>query len=362
VGKTTFLLHFLSQSRLEPSQKLYVSADNLYFVEHSLVSLVDQFVKELDGQLIAIDEIHKYQNWNQELKNIYDSYPQINILFSGSSSIDLVKGKYDLSRRALLHHMFGFSFREYLEFTLHQSFKKYSLEELTKNHISIANKLALIPKMQGHFKTYLERGYYPFSHKYKQLEHFAKIIIGMIEKTIYEDIASFYSLKTQNLEVFKKILYFIATTKPGSMSINQLANSLSKDHTTTAEYLQILKDTGLLLFLMNEKTGHALIRNAEKVYLDNPNLSFAINHSLGKKNDVGNTREEFVLSQLLHAAYVPFYTKQGDFKCNAFTFEVGGKGKSDKQVRNVDQAFVIKDNILIGDKKNIPLYLFGFLS
>mgnify|MGYP001598585596 CR=1 FL=1 len=362
VGKTTFLIHYLREHYGDSSQALCISADNLYFVEHTLVEVVDQFVKDFDGQLLCIDEIHRYKNWNQELKNIYDSYPKLSVIFSGSSSVDLVRGKYDLSRRVILKTMYGFSFREFLEIQEKTHYPLLSLNELCHNAGACAQKLAKTPKLLGYLKQYFREGYYPTFLEMGSYEAYSHSLRGIVDKIIYQDVSSFYSLNTSNLDTLRKIIYFFATSQPGSVNINRLAGSLKKDYTTIAEYVQILRDTGLLRFLLQNKQGHALVRDAEKIYLDNPNLLYVLNDEVGKKPLVGLLRELFVISNLQNADYHVFFSKQADIECENAIFEIGGRSKTSSQLKGKEQGYLVKDDILVGDGKTIPLFLFGFLS
>lgn len=361
VGKTTFLIHYLRTHYGNNSQALYVSADNLYFVEHTLVEVVDLFIKQFNGVIICIDEIHKYKNWDLELKNIYDSYPNLKIIFSGSSSIDLIKGKSDMSRRATIKTMYGFSFREFLEIKEKKSYPVINFKDMIKNHGTIERKISATPKLLGFLKEYLKEGYYPTRFELQTYDAYIQSLHNIVDKIIYEDISSFYSLNTQNLETLKKILYFFATSQPGIVNTNSIANSLKKDHTTIAHYIQILRDAGVLRFLLTNKSGHALVRNAEKIYLDNTNLLYALNEELGKQPLAGVLRELFVISNLQNAKNHIFYARVGDIEVNGITLEIGGKGKSSKQIKNLAKSYVVKDDILIGGTTTIPLYLFGFL-
>lgn len=362
VGKTTFLLQYLRENYKDDEKGLYVSGDNLYFIEHTLVETADSFVKLYGGELLCIDEIHKYKNWNQELKNIFDSYPRLNVLFSGSSSIDIIKGKFDLSRRVILRNMHGFSFREYLEFQTGKKFPVLKLEEVFGSTTQKLREIGRTEKILGYLRDYWKKGYYPSSGAIKTYEAFKDTLIGVIDKTIFEDITSFYALKTENLDTLKKLIYFFATSEPGSVSINKLANSLGKDHATITEYLQILRDTGLLRFLLIDKSGHALVRNAEKIYLDNTNLLYAVNETIGKETHVGVTRELFAISSLETAGYKVFYSKPGDITVGRYTLEIGGMGKSGSQLRGIQNSYVLKDDILYSSLNVRPLYLLGFLG
>ena len=361
VGKTTFLINFLREIYPNSPQAMYISADSLYFVEHTLIDFVDQFIKEYNGEIICIDEIHRYKNWDQELKNMYDSYPRLKIIFSGSSSIDLIKGKADLSRRAILKTMYGFSFREFLEIKQNSSFPLISLEELISKHQIYEQSLMGMPRLLGYLKEYWKEGYYPTRFELKSYEAYRDSLRNIIDKVVFEDISSFYSLNTGNLDTLKKILYFFATSRPGSININKIALSLGKDHSTIADFIQILRDTGLLRFLLANKLGHTLVRNAEKIYLDNSNLLYALNEEIGQEPFAGVVRELFVISNLQNANYHTFFSKKGDIECNGMTFEIGGKNKTAEQIQGVPHSYLIKDELLTAGAKTIPLYLFGFL-
>lgn len=377
IGKTTFILDLAKRKYGNSEKALYVSADDPYFLKNALVDCAENFVSDYDGKLLLIDEIHRYKNWDQELKNIYDFFPKLKIVFSGSSSINLVHGQYDLSRRAIIYHLNGFSFREFLEYKYGIRLKAYTLEKLIKNRVSISKELLKVPKLSGYFKEYLKIGYYPFEAEFKKAENFYQALGNIIDKAIYEDIASLYSLRTSNLIVFKKLLYFLATTEPGEININKLAKSLRKDNKTILEYLMILRETGFIKFLSNNKSGHSLVRSLEKIYLDNTVLLSAINFHLGKMVKIGQVREIFICNQLENIGRKVFYTRNGDIitgkytplekaaktrdSLTEYTFEVGGKSKSNKQIKNVKNSYLILDDIIIADKRKIPLYLFGFL-
>lgn len=361
VGKTTLILQYLKEKYNKDETALYFLADNVLFKKGDLLNLAREFYLKHGGRLICVDEIHRYENWNQELKNIYDTLPDLKIIFSGSSSLNLVKGKYDLSRRGVIYNLGGFSFREYLSFEKNIDIEKFSLNKLIKNYQKISVDLMGIKNVLKNFNEYLSIGYYPFFKETGNKQLYFQQINNIIDKIIYEDIASSYSLKTQNLIVFKQILYFLATISPGEISINKLASSLEKNHATISEYLNILEEASLIRFLPANKTGHSLIRHAKKVFLDNANLTQAIDNNLGKTADLGAIRELFVLNQLQNAGYIPTYTPHGDLSVEGSVLEIGGKNKSDQQIKNVKKSYLVLDDIIVADKRKIPLYLFGFL-
>jgi hypothetical protein len=361
VGKTTFLLQYLREHYGTSQKALYISADNLYFTEHTLLETVRHFITHYGGEMLCIDEIHRYPNWNQELKNLYDMYPKLQILFSGSSSIDLIKGKYDLSRRVILRKMHGFSFREYLEYTTGESYPILTLKDILNPSGEPAITVGKTEKILGLLQEYWKWGYYPVPTSIKTYQAFRQTIHNIVEKTIYEDIPSFYNLRIEGLESLRKLLYFFATSQPGELSVNSLARSIGKDHTTISSYIQMLRNTGILRFLLRDAHGHTLVRNAEKVYLDNLNLLYAVNEEVGKDINIGTARELFVVHALQAAGHSVFYSQKGDIAVDKYTFEIGGRGKSESQLNGVKNGYVIADDLVYGSGSTIPLYLFGFL-
>jgi hypothetical protein len=370
VGKTTFLLEFLrrqlEQNKQDPDQVLYIAADHLYFADHNLLDVVDQFEARYEGQVLCVDEIHRYSNWNQELKNIYDFYPQLQVVFSGSSSIDLIKGKYDLSRRAFLRTFPGFSFREFLEIEIEQEFPVLELKQLLQPSTAdkkILNQIGQTPKILGWFKQYLQQGYYPTYLEIGSKSDYVQSLISIMTKTIYQDVADFYSLKTSSLRELRKIMYFLATIKPGKINPNKIAGSIGASHQTVVKYIEILEETSLLRFLLIDKLGHALVRNARKVYLDNFNLLWAINNQLGHEPGQGLVRETFALNQLQNAGHAVSYPAhdQGDFMVEDWVLEIGGKNKDKSQIDQDQKAKWFLDDTLYLMNDKIPLYLLGFL-
>jgi uncharacterized protein len=360
VGKTTLLLQYIKEFH-DLHSVFYFSADNIYFSKTTLFDFIcDQYETEAI-KLFIIDEAHKYASWSQELKNIYDSFPDVTVIFSGSSSMDLIKGNYDLSRRGITHHLPGMSFREYLNFTTGTNLPSITIETLITERKQLSTKLATIPKLKGHFKQYLKNGYYPFIFESKK--YYFEKISNIIEKTIYEDIASFYRLKTSNLQIFKQILYYLSTTPPGKINAHNLGKSLSIDNKTVLHYLTILQETGLVRLIFSDRSGSALIRKPVKVFLDNTSLLHGITKNLGKNVNIGTIRELFFISMMQNAGEMVFYSKDaGDYLCNDIVFEIGGINKNKKQLKNaIGEAFLVKDDLLHATSSSIPLWMFGFL-
>ena len=359
-GKTTLMLQHIKE-RLDHTRALYFSADHIFFSQSTLFEYVQDQYEIEEIRHFFIDEIHKYPNWNQELKNIYDSFPDIQLTFSGSSSIDLIKGSHDLSRRALLYRMTGMSFREFLLFEKNIDLPTYSFEKIISSHQKISAELSDIPGLRKLFREYLAYGYYPFYFEDK--ETFSPRMLSIIEKTIYEDIASFYKLKTENLPHLKRMLIFLATIKPGEVNTNNIAKALKIDNKTVVGYLEMLEGTGLIRRIGIDQKGGPLLRKPDKIFLNNASLYNAIAQETGRDANVGTIRETFFLSMLHGANHSPLYATSGDYTCNDITFEIGGKNKGFEQISNLKtKAFVVKDDILQSDgKRSIPLYLWGFL-
>jgi uncharacterized protein len=360
VGKTTFLLRHAMNSGAKKREALYVSADNVFFLENTLIDLVDYLYKQTNVRLLCVDEIHKYPHWRAELKNIADTYPSLHIFFSGSSMIDLIQGKYDLSRRVILHKLCGFSFREYLEFSLGKKTLKLEMGDILSSHLLIAQQLE-ITSILKHFNDYLKLGYYPFFRGYVQDRDKFQSLDNAVQMTIYEDIGKLHSLKTSSLSTIEQLYKFVINTSPGEVNASKLASALGKDFDSISNYLKFLEQAGLIRFIYPGNAGDAYLRNPIKMYPENTNLIHAAYLPLAQDQTKGKIRETFVVNQVQNAEIPIFYSKKGDFKIGESIFEIGGKNKNTKQIKGVNNAFILADDILVGSKNVIPLYLFGFL-
>lgn len=360
-GKTTLLLQYIKNNLYTSGKVFYFSADNIYFNNNSLLEFIANLY-QLEGiNIFFIDEVHKYANWYQELKNIYDAFPEIKIIFSGSSSIDLIKGSYDLSRRAKLFKMAGLSLREYLNFTTEADIQAVTFDDLKTNYRKYDNSFSQIPRIKGIFKKYLTLGYYPFVFEDENSYH--EKVLRTIDKTIYEDITNYYNLKTANLSYFKRILNFLATSMPGNISINNLAHNLGIDHKTAENYLNILAESGLVRLVYAEATGNQVLRKPEKAFLHNTTLMHVLRSCMSSADTLGTMRELFFVQSTVDAGLSTFYCSSGDFAIDNVVFEIGGKNKTKKQLQNVakNSALLVKDDILTSAQTTVPLYYFGFL-
>lgn len=360
IGKTAFLIKTAIAHGAKTGQALYFSADNIFFLEHNLLSVVDRLYKETDVRLVCIDEIQKQAHWRQLLKNIFDTYPDFKIIFSGSSAIDLVASKYDLSRRVSLYALHGFSFREYLDFYHDIKVPVVSFNDILKNHITLSQTLAL-PQVLKYIKMYWQEGYYPFFKTLSQLPEKRKAIENTTLKSIYEDISVFHSVKSSSLLVIERLFKFVLTALPGTINANKLAHSLHKDFDSVSLYLSYLEKAGLIRFLYPNKVGHAYIRNPVKMLPDNSNLMYAFDLPRFEDATLGKVRETFIVNQLQNAGFDVYYSDIGDFSVNGCYIEVGGRNKSGAQLQKKPNGYVAADGILTGSGPVVPLYLFGLL-
>ena len=345
VGKTTMILQYIKQN-LNSKKALYVSVDDMYFSENKLIDLVDEFYKNA-GEYLFIDEIHKYANWSQELKNIYDSFPTLKVVFTGSSVLDILKGSSDLSRRAIIYKMQGLSFREYLNFFHNYDIEVYSLQQIIKNEVKLDNVKHPIPL----FKDYLKRGYYPFGVENEMDLRLGQIIV----QTLETDIPHYANLNVGTSRKLKRLLSIIAESVPFKPNITKIAEIINVSRNSLDDYFLYMEHAGLIGQLRNETSGIRGLGKVDKVYLDNANIIFNL---VGDKTNVGNIRETFFFNQM-RVNHEVISSKTADFVIDNYTFEVGGSNKQQKQIEKDGKSFVVKDDIEFGYLNVIPLWAFG---
>jgi len=359
-GKTTLMLQLI-QENFKISETIYLSLDHIFFLENKLIDVIENFYTQYGIKNFFLDEVHKYKNWQQEIKNIYDFYNDIKIVISGSSSININQAKYDLSRRCVTYMLHGLSFREFLNIKYGENHKPYDFNEIIENYYDISFNIAENSKILLDFQEYYKYGYYPFY--FENSKTVVPKVINMYEKVIYEDIVEVANLNTENLLVLKKLIYFAATMQPGEININNLSRNLKKDNKTILNFIAKLEEARLLNLLLKEGIASGMIRSPEKIYIENGTLYNAINEEIRNNLNVGNLREAIFVNQIKNSGHNIRYSKAvGDFIVDDFYFEIGGKNKGNKQIKQKKHsAFLVKDDILYGKKGEIPLYLFGFL-
>jgi len=351
VGKTTFLLQYLKECNLPFSKKLYISADSIKI--DSLFDLAKEF-QDSDGKLLIIDEIHKYNGFENELKKIYD-FLELQIIFSGSSALQIDNSKADLSRRAIVFEVEGLSFREFLELKNDTRLPIFTLNDILDNHIDIAYEL--LEKFElNQFKEYLEFGYYPF---YFDKQSSYKIKLNETINTVLEvDIPSIFKIEYQNIQNLKKLLLILCQSVPYTPNINELLGKMNmgSDYRSLYRYLDYLHKSKIITLLRPKTNGDNIFVKPQKIYFNNSNLHYAYCDN----PEIGTIREVFLKSMLFEHSLV--VAKKGDFLVDEkYTFEIGGKNKNFKQIKDLPNSYVVSDDIEIGNGNKIPLWLFGFM-
>ena len=345
VGKSTMVLQHIRENANEKS--LYVSADHSYFSNHTLISLADDFVVE-GGEHLYIDEVHKYQGWSTELKQIYDTHPRLKVMFTGSSVLDILSGEADLSRRVVRYMMQGLSFREYLEMFHNIIAPKVTLEHIVSGEdITIEGLEHPLPV----FRDYLLSGYYPFS---KEGAFFSRLDQVITQTTEY-DIPKFANMSFATGRKLHKMLIILSETVPFKPEYTSIANAIKVSRNDVPDYLLYLEKAQMIGQLRDETGGMRGLGKIEKVYLDNTNIMAAL---VGNNSDIGTIRETFFYNQMRVVSDI-IASRIADFEIGDITFEVGGKKKSSRQVKNVPNAYVVKDDLEIGAGNQIPLWTFG---
>jgi predicted AAA+ superfamily ATPase len=352
VGKTTLLLQFLKQS----SQKyFYFSADDVVFQDLKLYDLVDE-AYTLGRKLVVIDEIHKYKNWAGEIKNIYDAFPDIQIRISGSSMINILFEKYDLSRRLVLYKVPHLSFREFLSMQKLERFEKLKLEDVLSNAEQLSSELVFKhDDLYALFRDYLEYGAYPFFIEGKK--NFSKKLFNALDKVINEDIPSLNKIDYAHVIIFKKLIFrLVEAEKPFQVNVAKLSREFGISEPTLYTYFDILEKSKI--FTPIKKYSKKISKKPEKLLFSNSNILYSYANEFDREVEIGTVRETFFVNCFEKI----FYSDVGDFKVGEYLFEVGGKNKSFKQIKDVENSYVVADiDYTVNDKK-IPLWLFGFLG
>lgn len=346
VGKTTLLLQYIKRE-LSTRDTLYVSAETVYFANHTLFDTAMRFA-QMGGRHLFIDEIHKYEGWSTELKMIYDNQPDLHVVFTGSSVLDITKGTADLSRRVLLFHMQGMSFREYLNMELDTDIPAYSLEQIVNHEV-------VLPKEVEHplalFNDYLRHGYYPF---YRE-EGFSMRLNQVVTMTLENDIPAYANYSVSVARKLKQLMQVIADSVPFKPNMTAIATMIKADRNNLPAYFDLMERAGLIAQLREATKGIRSLGKVEKIYLDNTNLAYALS---SETPETGNLRETFFLNQMRVNNQV-FNSPISDFLIGGRKFEIGGRKKGQRQISEVPDGYVVKDDIEKGFGNIIPLYAFG---
>lgn len=353
-GKTTMLLQHILENYEDIDQTLYASLDNLWFATHSLMELVDWADRHGISRLY-LDEVHRYELWSQSLKNIYDDYPDMSIVYTSSSLLVLDNATVDMSRRQTPYTLYGLSFREYLELEGIFKTEAISLDDVLMHHVKKAMNIVGRIKVAPLFEAYLAHGYYPFYRE--SLEDFPSRLRETVTVVIDSDLPAVENVTYETLQKTKKLLMIISEHVPFEPTMSELWRQLSTDNESGLKMLYALDKAQVLALLTAKTNNYKSLSKPDKIFLSNPNLM----HVLCPKVDKGNERETFFISQLrvLHDVRYP---KQGDFLIDKkFLFEVGGKNKTFEQIADVPNSYLAVDDTEVGSGCRIPLWMFGFL-
>ncbi|HZJ79046.1 MAG TPA: AAA family ATPase [Dysgonamonadaceae bacterium] len=347
VGKTTMVLQYIHLN-LNRSETLYVTAEDFYFANNRLLDLADKFSK-LGGKNLFIDEIHKYPDWAKELKLIYDYHSNLKVVFTGSSVLDIKKGSADLSRRSVVYHMQGLSFREYLALFHNIEADLFSLDQIINHQVALPHVSHPLPL----FTHYLEKGYYPFAKE----DDFDIRLRQIINQTLESDIPIYANMNVSTGRKLMQLLSIISQSVPFKPNMSKIAEMLGVSRNNIADYFLYIEEAGLIAQLRDNTGGIRGLGKVDKVYLDNTNLIFNLADNIQNK---GNIRETFFLNQTRVKHKVTSSTTI-DFSIDELNFEIGGRNKGQKQIQTVENGYVVKDDIENGYLNTIPLWHFGLM-
>lgn len=352
-GKTTLLLQHIKMNFANKKEAaLFVSLDNTWFAKHTIFDLADEFYMN-GGTHLFLDEIHHYPNWAIEIKNIYDSFPKLKIVFTGSSLLQIYKSTVDLSRRVVYEVLEGLSFREFLNFEKVGDFPVLSLEEILENHQEIAFHITENVRIIPLFKKYLKNGYYLF---YKEgLKKYERKLQEAINNVIDVDISAIENIGFESRYKLKRLLATLAALVPYTPNITELAKTIDTNRNNTLKYLTLLANAKMLNLVSYENKTIGDLTKPDKILLNNTNLSYLYGNT-----NIGSMRETFFVNQV-SAVENLVLARNGDFMVNDYIFEIGGKNKTYNQIKDIPNSFIVADNIEIGHKNKIPLWLFGML-
>lgn len=356
VGKTTLMRQYIKKTYgINAGEALYCALDSLYFTNHSLLGLAEQF-HMMGGRHLFLDEVHKYATWSKEIKEIIDLYPDLKITFSGSSLLQILNADADLSRRVLSYTMEGLSFREFLRFYKGIQLPKHSLAEILSDADAICDEVNRVCHPQPLFEQYLRAGYYPF-YDGNETEYYSRIE-NVINFIVDQELTQFCGVDMANTRKIKALLLFLAENVPYEVNIAKLSTYLELNKQTVLGYLGGLQRAELLHLLYSDNKSVTRLQRPDKIYLHNPNMFYA----LGQQRQIGTIRECFVVNQLSVDYCVEYGKQQGDFRIDGrVTFEVGGQDKTFDQIADLPNSYVLADMMEFPIGKKLPLWIVGMV-
>lgn len=354
-GKTTLILQYIKETFGYNDKALYVSLDDIWFADNRLVNLADEFVK-MGGTHLFVDEVHKYPDWSREIKNIYDDHSDLHLILTSSSALQILKGSSDLSRRSMIYNLNEMSLREFIRLHYQIQIPELPLHEILENHTNKAIEIMELVKPIRVFKEYLKWGSYPYSIENKNT--YLQRLLNTVILALEIDMPAILNIEYSAVVKLKKLLYVITSSAPFTPNISELSQKIGVSRDTLLRYIHYLENAHLINLLKSEKTGMSYMAKPEKIYPGNPNLLYAIDED---QLNTGTLRETFFFNQLSSFTKL-YYTPNGDFNVNNdFIVETGGKNKTNKQIKSLNDSYLALDGIEIGYKNKIPLWLFGFL-
>jgi predicted AAA+ superfamily ATPase len=354
-GKTTMLLQYMRTRLPDNIDMLYVSLDDIFFTETPLVYFAEEFHKK-GGDYLFLDEVHKYPNWSQELKNIYDNLPGLKVVFTSSSALDIYKGSHDLSRRAMVYNLPGLSFREFIELKYQINFKVIGLEQILGGNTTPVFHILEKVKPLKLFDEYLQHGYYPFFIEADK--NYLTRLLNIINQVLENDIPTIYHIDFYSVLKIKKMLAVLSRIVPFKPNIQKLVSQSGTTRDSLLKFLFYLEKSEIVTWLTKDTFGINYLNKPDKLYLNNSNLMYAL---ASEKPNNGNIRETFFLNQL-RTKHKVSYPEKGDFLIDEkYLFEIGGQNKTQKQIAGIENAFIAADGIEYSVGNKIPLWLFGFL-
>ena len=351
-GKTTLLLQYVHQSKIPPEKILYISCDHPAMSGVNLYALAQSFFQE-GGKLLLLDEIHKLKGFATQLKAIRDTFT-LQVIFSGSSAIRIDHESADLSRRIAMYHLPALSFREFLEIETSRSFAPVTLEKVIKNHQALSAQVAAELRPIEYFLKYIRYGAYPFY--LESIDNYPAKLLEVINITIESDLPSIFNIDSSKLDKLKRLLYMLCSTPPLELNKVKLSGAIETSWPTVAKYLTLMAKASLI-HQIRGGTGMRTVNKPDKLLLDNPNI-FQV---LCAKPNIGSVRESFFVSQLSYAHQIHYHNRADFIIDDNLVFEIGGAGKTAKQIKGIDNAYIVQDNIEVGSRTTIPLWAFGFL-
>jgi predicted AAA+ superfamily ATPase len=353
-GKTTMLLQHIKLNYQSLSgEVLYASLDSLWFSIHSLVYLADEFAKQ-GGKVLYLDEVHNYIGWSREIKNIYDSHPEMKIVFTGSSLLEVYKGEADLSRRVITYHLYGLSFREFLEYEYDIKLDAITVDEIMLNHTKLALTIGAKIKPLVAFNEYIRYGYFPYYKEDKEL--YPIRLLATLNTIIELDLPATERIDYYSVVKIKKLFAILASLVPFTPNVSQLSHDIETTRVSLLNYLYYLEKAQAIMLLSKESSGIKQMAKPDKVYLGNTNYAYALG---GEQTNIGSVRESFFMNQVRVKNNVSFSNTVDFIVSGKYNIEIGGKNKTKKQIVGLDNAFTVLDNIEIGYSNQIPLWLFG---